>query len=598
MDNDTFWLNENDIDNYKQISYNNARLNNLMEHIFKDNSEKLLWIPPSMPYYELEGVFKDTNYFSKILIFSSWEMVPRMVSSLVSYEIERKTIGKLKSDSQNLRYFATNRYPSARLRFDTTDNKPKNLSSFTMIYPSIFLKNIYNPIDSFNKKLSLEDIEFEIKTLIKKELDNIPSDESRPVDSRWYYLAPILLDNMYYKKHVRDWFTDIRNLIDKEDSDNVGLKKHIIVFYKTFQYVRKINNLGKKPADLCDVLCDIAISSPAICIYRSYEKLFNQDDTLNEYFNKFSFKFAKAFMEFMNSPESIAVLDLIYESNLKKTYWKNVLKYSKEGNLQAVLDEYIHLLSNGFYEKNSDKITIISRKLLDSLKLKTTSYEFDTFDCFKSRMLNEDKSNKSFRTHFAVSFTKGKEDQSDTDRKKSVRDSFNSPFRPFILVSTSIGQEGLDFHNYCRKIVHWNLPSNPIDIEQREGRINRFKNLAIRQNIAKRYANYKFKKDIWEELFSYALEHEKGPCSSDLIPFWGLSDNGKDMIKIERIIPLYPFSRDISKYCRLIEILALYRITLGQPNQEYIIGLISNGMDENEIKKFFINLSPYYKNPC
>ncbi|MDM5326796.1 hypothetical protein [Neobacillus sp. CF12] len=38
-----------------------------------------------------------------------------------------------------------------------------------------------------------------------------------------------------------------------------------------------------------------------------------------------------------------------------------------------------------------------------------------------------------------------------------------------------MGQEGLDFHYYCRKIVHWNLPSNPIDLEQREGRITQYK---------------------------------------------------------------------------------------------------------------------------
>lgn len=36
-------------------------------------------------------------------------------------------------------------------------------------------------------------------------------------------------------------------------------------------------------------------------------------------------------------------------------------------------------------------------------------------------------------------------------------------------------------------IMHWNLPSNPIDLEQREGRINRFKCLAIRQNVAGQY---------------------------------------------------------------------------------------------------------------
>lgn len=64
-------------------------------------------------------------------------------------------------------------------------------------------------------------------------------------------------------------------------------------------------------------------------------------------------------------------------------------------------------------------------------------------------------------------------------RKENIRKAFNSPMRPFVLATTSIGQEGLDFHNYCRVIMHWNLPSNPIDLEQREGRINRFKCLVL-----------------------------------------------------------------------------------------------------------------------
>jgi len=46
-----------------------------------------------------------------------------------------------------------------------------------------------------------------------------------------------------------------------------------------------------------------------------------------------------------------------------------------------------------------------------------------------------------------------------------VRQAFNSPLWPFVLVTTSIGQEGLDFHTYCRAVVHWNLPANPVDME-------------------------------------------------------------------------------------------------------------------------------------
>ena len=63
---------------------------------------------------------------------------------------------------------------------------------------------------------------------------------------------------------------------------------------------------------------------------------------------------------------------------------------------------------------------------------------------------------------------------------RSYREAFNSPFWPFVLATTSTGQEGLDFHLYCRDIVHWNLPSNPVDLEQREGRINRYDGLSIR----------------------------------------------------------------------------------------------------------------------
>src|SRR5690606_23911241 len=90
-----------------------------------------------------------------------------------------------------------------------------------------------------------------------------------------------------------------------------------------------------------------------------------------------------------------------------------------------------------------------------------------------------------FRCHYAVAIS----DQHDTEegatkRRAQVRHAFNSPFWPFMLNSTSIGQEGLDFHWYCSRIVHWNLPFNPIDFEQREGRINRYKALVVRRRVA------------------------------------------------------------------------------------------------------------------
>ena len=583
----TLWLDERDINRYEKIPSNNARLDNLFEHVLKDNALNLLWTPPSLPFYEPCGAFKGSDEFSKTLIFSSWEMVPRMISSLVSYESERQTIGKLK---RKLNYFSDRRYPYPRMTFSLNGDKPTQMTLFALIYPSKFLIDVYDPIDCLNRGLSLNQIEKEVKSKIHEGLSQIEWENTLIDDFRWYYLAPMILDS---QAHVELWFSQSDELVESGYYYRKGFLTHYNELKKL--YYDFDGKLGKKPDDLEDVLCDIALASPAVCTYRSYEKELSENVEMED-FTYAPTQIARKFIDRMNLPESIAVIDLNFSENSEDAYWKNVLKYSKDGNLQAVFDEYVHLLSNGLDENNDDRLLIINNKFLTSFEFRTTSYDIDTVSIFKSRMKGEEYDNISLRTHFAVSFTKGRSDERDTNRKKSIRDAFNSPFRPFVLASTSIGQEGLDFHNYCRRIVHWNLPSNPIDLEQREGRINRFECLAIRQNIAKKYTG-EFERNVWVDLFEKASQKEKTEGCSDLIPYWGLTDDD-NLIKIERIVPIYPFSRDEIKYDRLIKILSLYRLTLGQARQEELLESILKRIDinENEVNELFINLSPYYKN--
>ena len=585
LDKPALWLDEGKISNYQKIPSNNARLGNLMGHVLRDNAANLLWVPPSLPYYELNGAFEGCDEFSKTLIFSSWEMVPRMISSLVSYEIERQTVGQLKRD---INYFER-KYPSPRMTFSLKDEKPTQMTLFSLIYPSKFLIDAYNPIDCLNRGLSLNEIEDEVRIKIREGLKEIPWENTLVDDFRWYYLAPMLLDSHEY---VDSWFSQSDKLVES----GYYFRKGFLTHYNELKnrYYNFDDKLGKKPDDLEDVLCDMALSAPAICAYRAYEKEL-PDNLGMDGFVYTPTQIGRKFIDRMNLPESIAVIDLNSGESSEDAYWKNVLKYSKQGNLQAVFDEYVHLLSNGLDRNNEDKILIINDKFITSFEFRTTSYDIDTLDTFKSRMRDEEYDNVSLRTHFAVSFTKGRSDERDTNRKKSVRDAFNAPFRPFVLASTSIGQEGLDFHNYCRRIVHWNLPSNPIDLEQREGRINRFECLAIRQNLAKRYKSI-FKGDVWEELFLKASENEKDEGCSDLVPYWGLTDE-KDMVRIERIVPIYPFSRDEIKYERLIKILSLYRLTLGQARQEELLDYIFKRIkiDKKHVNELFVNLSPFYK---
>jgi hypothetical protein len=65
---------------------------------------------------------------------------------------------------------------------------------------------------------------------------------------------------------------------------------------------------------------------------------------------------------------------------------------------------------------------------------------------------------------------------------------------------------------------------------------------------------------------------------------------------IERIVPLYPLSRDKYRYEHLMNVLSLYRMTLGQPRQEELLDLLKDmHLDEGQLKELTIDLCPFNK---
>ena len=144
--------------------------------------------------------------------------------------------------------------------------------------------------------------------------------------------------------------------------------------------------------------------------------------------------------------------------------------------------------------------------------------------------------------------------------------------------------------------MHWNLPANPIDLEQREGRINRYLCHAIRQNLAESsFGDFPFKKAAWPEIMDRASKGLKGK-QSDLVPYWCLPSDFPSTRKIERIVPMYPFSQDRCRYDRLMDMLSVYRLTLGQPRQEELYEAIrKEHWDAASLEKLYINLSPWFK---
>nr|WP_243753220.1 helicase C-terminal domain-containing protein [Paenarthrobacter sp. MSM-2-10-13] len=160
-----------------------------------------------------------------------------------------------------------------------------------------------------------------------------------------------------------------------------------------------------------------------------------------------------------------------------------------------------------------------------------------------------------------------------------VRRAFNSPFWPFVLASTSVGQEGIDFHWWAHSVIHWNVPSNPVDFEQREGRVHRYLGHAVRKNVAHTYAKSVLKPgvtDPWQTLFDVATsEISAGPVEprSEFAPHW--IHPGPH--KIERRLLDHPLSRDVTRTQNMLDGLAKYRLTLGQARQDDLLGLIKNG---------------------
>jgi hypothetical protein len=349
-------------------------------------------------------------------------------------------------------------------------------------------------------------------------------------------------------------------------------------------------------------LTRVALSGPAVASLRAMLRMTQPDMT--EQWVAFLMSAARTGMGFrslFNQPEAIALLQGLYP---EPVYWQAALTYSFEGNLQAVLDEYYHVLFESLGLVGHDpgeSVVKLADTVQSALSLRAPTLRFDEI-----KLLDDQRptlENRGLRCRYALRF--GDEKSADYDgrtRDVDVRVAFNSPFRPFVLATTSIGQEGLDFHQYCHRVVHWNLPSNPVDLEQREGRVHRYKCHVIRRNLALAYGLATITSDAdltdpWRHLFQQAVK-DRPPEVNDLVPFWIYeADELEDRaFKIEREIPVFPLSREISRMEQLKMSLVAYRSVIGQPRQQELLAFLAARLGQDQIRELvsnsLIDLSP------
>jgi len=600
---------------FKPIDARNPRLRELIRDTVDCGAWQALWMPPSMPYYNLTGAFAELAMarFTKRLVFSSWQVVPKTIATLVSYEVERRMITSHDPEAQNTP--EARRARRALLNFARSNDRLTGMPVLGLLYPCFFLAQQFDPLrymceQHAGSRLEAADVLGLIEMDVSESLESLVKDAPNvgPEDEAWYWAAPILLDEKANPDAARRWWADeslATKWLGAEEEDeadhdgdedaigSAGWRKHVAEARE--MPIDPHKKLGRPPKDLAEVVAQLALAGPAIAALRAIARISGGLDKATDPLRRhMAGKVAFGFRALFNAPDVIA---LIRGQNDAEPYWRRTLEYCVAGCLQAVLDEYVHVLRESLGDAEVEPAllaTDVGDEVAAAINLRIANPGADRISVDEgSRRLTFE--NQGLRAWFAMRFGDEKDTEGRVSRADHVRKAFNSPFWPFVLATTSVGQEGLDFHTYCHAVMHWNLPANPVDMEQREGRVHRYKGHAVRRNVARRHvaelANDPHG-DPWSHLFEIARKESDDP--SGLTPFWVYTAEGG--ATIERHVPALPLSREANQLPALRNSLAVYRMVFGQPRQddlvEFLLRQLPREMLASRLDQLGIDLAP------
>ena len=597
------------------IDPGHAKLRELAGELIDEGLWRLLWMPPTLPYWPLEGPFEGKEKATKRLLFSAWNMVPDVVSAVLSYEAERlMTGGRLK------RYKDPDREqrPLLRLTQSTSDVRSRH-RLLLLLLSCLPLADRAHPLGAPAGQDRRVWVRARVEELLAD--SGLPDPQDGHIDDRWEWAAPLLLDPGL-SGLLRAWRDE--ELPGSSDGRPL-LPPNPEVFGAYVDDLLAIDprSLGRRPPDLAELLTDVALGSPAILAARSLRAGTSVGDDARR---RLAVLIADGFWRLFNRPAVISLLRQLASPAARRrvsgrlmaaaagllrqvapataardesTYWRLVLRYCRQGNLQAVLDEQWHMLwdqESWSEDAGADETAAkCARKLVQMVEPTPARVHAQFFRAERGTSgATVEREPLRVRTVFALRFGHIRTDDGEHVSQDAVRAAFNSPFRPFVLASTSIGQEGLDFHPWCHRLIHWNLPGNPVDLEQREGRIHRYKGHAVRRNVAASHADDAFAswragRDIWALMFERADKVARVAGESDLVPHWIAPGEHR----VERHVPQLPYTAEIEAFDRLKRQLAAYRVVFGQPRQEELVTLLDrSGVDVTRLRDWAVDLSP------
>lgn len=591
-------------DDVKSLADRNHRISRVVNvALGEGDTPPRLWTAPTYTYYrdELFGASRPR----KLLVFSGWRFVPKTVAIIASRVATDRMGGELESPTQPLRF-----------------SERRSFHAFDACFPSPVLARVGDEaylalLHEGTGQDALRVVrEAERRLRLLLHANGVPVVPSGG-DPTWR--VAMRLESAEGRGRLLKDALDAWDSDEREDGATEAVVQHR-------EWAKEWLADEESPVRVSEGrvqrLALIAAFSPANCVLRSVQSVFPEEEGA-EALPTIAALCLGPMRRYFNRPH---VQQVIRQHRFRmpwrqmtaegeRGYTERVLVYAGDAHLQAVLDEYVYLLRHATQGETVEKAV----EQLAAVWTLARGNPRTNGARGQGNNVRIEPDAESHATHFALAFGEdasrdaGPDADDEKLRKSVVREAFNSPFWPFVLATTSVGQEGLDFHLYCRDVLHWNLPSNPVDLEQREGRINRRDCLAVRESIARDWlvadsttwgGRADRGRNPWTVVFESILAHDDvQKYKHGLFPHWVYEcRNAQDTVRIQRHVPFFSTSRDAMKYERLKTGLALYRLVFGQVNQEDLLENLQHqiqdrpqGEQDKVLKRlasYMLNLSP------
>lgn len=508
----------------------------------------LPWLAPSRPWWPLHEEWReDPERASKLLVFSRFRAVPPAVAAALSFEVERwvqETSGGSRRDLD------------ARL-FTPTAHREAMLALW---FPSPTLAAAIDPATCASLAEARSKAEGEVRAALESHGIRIEGPGAPQAHGAWRVLAA--LDGKEVVE--RAWKGPL-------SGDKVkGLSQLVDAWLEAA--VEAPKSVGQSEVDW---LVEYSFGAPGVVLARAlgrYARREGEDEELLGGACELAWNGLRTYLDHPWFHQRL--LHLTGAPDAPSALRRAVVL----GNLESVLDEHLWILVRTGYEPGEG----LREALASAFALRAGEATF-----------HELREEKAFRVrcHAALPFTEIRDPTTQGRfRTEELRDAFNSPFWPYVLVTTSVGQEGLDFHLWCRDLLHWDLPSNPVDLEQREGRIRRFGGLAVRRALAERYEKEVAGSLPWQSIAACA-ERDRPVDDPGLQPWWI-----QEGALVRRHYLDVPLSERRLRLESLKRRRLLYRLVLGQPDQEDLLAdLEARGVSPERARKWALELSPYFR---